>query len=164
MQQEMLDTGWRNYTQAQLDEHMSKLTMEQCVKICGIVYDMNIDKAGTQDGTISVKLVDGWEQTESGNDFSVALQKKLPVGSAWITMEVNQRGFNIHQAKDFALLTYPGRAFEKRIIGTIEFEYVSNENVFTLIVESSDKKVITVEGRGCTIEQAAALLETVSVR
>jgi len=79
-------------------------------------------------------------------------------------MEVNQPGFNIDQAKDFALPTYPGRAFEKRVIGTVG--YVSNEsgNVFTLIVESFDKKVVTVEGRGCTIEQAAALTEAVSVR
>jgi hypothetical protein len=166
IQQEMIDREWRKYTDDQINEHIRELTMNQCVKICGIVYDMTLDTVSTQDGTVSAELVDGWEETESGNEFSVALQKKFSVGSAWITMEVSQRGFDMGQAKDFVLLTYPGRTFEKRLIGAIEFEYVSNEsgNVFTLIAESSDGKIVMVEGRGCTAEQAMTLLETVNIR
>jgi len=75
-------------------------------------------------------------------------------------------GDGIEQEMEVLRSAFGGAEFTQIVVGENSFYYiVSAEDAhFALVAATSTGKAMKVEGIGCTLEQATALLETIVIR
>ena len=147
-------------------EKVNELLVDQCVSLCGIIGGLGGEQASTEQGYVSVSLVDGWYLAESFSADTIKLCNDA-VGvndSTWVTITDSQKN-DVDRTKQIAKFAYVGGEFAELEIGENSFYYIENADgtVFSLIAETSTGMAIKIDGRNCTLDQAMTMLETIVI-
>lgn len=147
-------------------EKVNELLVDQCVNLCGIIGGLGGEHASTEQGYVSISLVDGWYLAESVSTDAIKLCNDT-VGlndSTWVTITDSQKS-NLDLTKQIAKFAFVGGEFTELEIGGNSFYYIANDDgtVFSLIAETSTGMAIKIDSRNCTLDQAMTMLETIEI-
>ena len=148
-------------------EMVNELMIQQIIDLCSIVYGFNGVPATTANGFVTVGLVKGWylDSTETFN-YIVLHNEEFGTPEECSLMIMDAQAVNAETEKTVTRSVFRGKNFSEMTLGANTFAYISDAEGmhFVLIASTSNDKAIKVEGKGCTLEQAKALLETMVIR
>lgn len=150
-------------------EKVNALLIAQAVDLCSIINAPQSAAVTTQNGYVSVELIDDW-YTGSAKGSTALILYRDDMGngkSGRLTISDEKTDRSLYQEKQAVVLQhFQGKQFMDIMIGENIFAYVCSTDSmnFVLLAEAADGQVVKIESSGCTIAQAMPLLKTIVIR
>ena len=113
-------------------------------------------------GNVTVSAAGDWEYKGLYSPTMMEFTSKAIEGACVYISDKEDMEYEVQ--KKTVGYAYPDKAFDEIKIGDISFEYMQGNGVEYLIVPTSNGYAIYIQVRGCTVEDATALLETLEIK
>ena len=113
-------------------------------------------------GNVTVSAAGDWEYKGLYSPTMMEFTNKAIAGACVYISDKEDMEYEVQ--KKTVGYAYPDKAFDEIKIGDITFEYMQGNGVEYLIVPTSNGYAIYIQVRGCTVEDATALLETLEIK
>ena len=120
------------------------------------------DTVSTDYGYVTMTEVDGWKKGDPRANFNLTLYNSSLGTTVWVDVQDLQLG-TLEQTLDIIKSGYPDATWTEITVGSYRLQYLDCGSVCYLAGETSIGKPFHMEIRGCTLEQAMSLLETMVI-
>ena len=113
-------------------------------------------------GNVTVTPAGDWEYKGLYSPTMMEFTNKAVAGACVYISDKEDMEYEVQ--KKTVGYAYPDKAFDEVKIGDITFEHMQGNGVEYLIAPTSNGYAIYIQIRGCTTEDATALLETLEIK